>query len=573
MAVDARMRFENYVVGPANDGAVAAARAVAGAPGVTHNPLLIHGGPGVGKSHLLLAIGNGVADPAAVVEYLTADEFATQWKIASDVGATEALEHRLVRADVLLIDDVHRLAGRVDAERALAHLIAVREQTDRQVVVTSNGPLDRLEGMDSTLAKQLMHGVSVEISPPGGPTSSSAVSLDFQSFVSDIASAVADHVESWKVRVAEAVSSWNAAGYRTTALERLMDQAEPPANYEAVLRGFGATVRRLKELEAEAVTADPALAGHDPFRDPERLREAEALAKHAQSGAAELPGPSVEFSRNGFAVGASNQRAVHAADAVAAEPGRRYNPLLLIGPPGTGKTHLLNALGNELAKASGRTATVACVGAQAWADEFLGALRDGTADVWRQRYRRIDALLVDDLHAVAGKERTQDELFHLINDLLNAGKQVVMTSERAPRDLQGFDDRIRSAFETGLVVELAPPDAALTEQLYRRFLDGVPAGRLDPLARYLASRPVGSVSDIIETVQRLTAAADAVSTAVTVEMARREFDGPEPGPLIMPTPVRAMPAVSGIADVFFLDHEKVVWEWRDVPSRAIEELR
>ncbi len=222
----------------------------------------------------------------------------TQWDAAHATGGAAAFEGRLVGADVLLVDDLHRLAGRVGAQRGLARIVAAREQADRQVVVTADRGLDRLDGIESVLVKRLLHGVSVEIGPrgerPGTPAGGAprpAGSLDFQGFVSDIASAVAEHVEGWKMRVAEAVSSWNAAGYRTTALERLMDESAPPENYEGVLRGFGAAVRRLKELEAEAVTADPSLAGHDAFRDPERLREAEGMARRANSGATEAGGP------------------------------------------------------------------------------------------------------------------------------------------------------------------------------------------------------------------------------------------------------------------------------------------
>jgi chromosomal replication initiation ATPase DnaA len=415
-------------------------------------------------------------------------------------------------------------------------------------------------------------GASGLAAAPPAPAATGAAALDFQSFLTDIASAVAEHVEGWKSRVSEAVAGWKTAGYRTESLERLLDEPEAPANFEAVLRGFGAAVKRLKELEAEAVAADPGLSGHDVFRDPERLRAAQAMVQRARSGAVELPGPSVEFSRTGFAVGKSNQMAVRAVDTVAAEPGKRYNPLIIVGGHGLGKTHLLNALGHELGNASGGAATVACVSGQAFTDEFIAALRDGTVDQWRRRYRRVDALLMDDIQVIAGKERTQDEVFHLFNDLLGAGKQLAFTSVQAPRELNGLDERLRSRFEGGLVVELAPPDADLRQDLYRRMLGGAP-GQYDALVAYLGSRPADSVSAIIETVQRLTAAADALGTALTVEVARRELEGPEPTAAARPTPAGAAPAVRAASDVYFLDDEKVVWEWPDVASRVIEELR
>ncbi len=397
-------------------------------------------------------------------------------------------------------------------------------------------------------------------------------SLDFESFLTDIATAVTAHVEGWKSRVAEAVAGWQSAGYRTKALERLMDEPAPPSNYEAVLRGFGATVRRLKELESEAVEADPSLSGHDVFRDPERMHEAEAMVQRARAGAVDLPGPSVEFSRAGFEVGKSNQLAVRAVDAVAAEPGKRYNPLVITGPAGTGKTHLLNALGHELANSSGGAAAVACVTGQQFADEFIAALREGTVNQWRRRYRRVDALLMDELQAVAGKERTQDEVFELFSDLLGAGKQLAFTASQSPKEMTGLDERLRVRFEGGLVVELGPPDVAMREQLYRRFLDGVAADELDPLARYLATRPAAGVPEIIETIQRLTALADTGGMPLSVDVARRELEAPEPAPVGIPAAVSAAPAVRAASDVFFLDDEKVVWELPDVASRVIEEL-
>src|SRR6476646_5555343 len=137
---------------------------------------------------------------------------------------------------------------------------------------------------------------------------------EFQSFLTDIASAVAQHVESWKARVAEAIAYWTGEGYRTAQLERLLQESAPPANWEAILRGFGATVERLKALEQQATDVDGALGGDEVFRDPERLRDAEILLDRALAGATPPPGPSAAFTRQGFEVSSSNQLAVRAAD-------------------------------------------------------------------------------------------------------------------------------------------------------------------------------------------------------------------------------------------------------------------
>ncbi|HEU4989056.1 MAG TPA: DnaA/Hda family protein, partial [Gemmatimonadaceae bacterium] len=158
------------------------------------------------------------------------------------------------------------------------------------------------------------------------------------------------------------------------------------------------------------------------------------------------------------------------------------------------------------------------------------------------------------------------------NDLVSAGKQLVFTADHSPKELNGLDERLRSRFEGGLVVEVTPPDQAMRQQLYRRFLDGVAGEQLEALAAYLASRPAASVAELLDTVHRLTQSADAAGTTLSVDAAKREFDPPELAAAPIPTPATAAPAVRAASDVFFLDDEKVVWEWRDVASRLIEEL-
>ena len=192
---------------------------------------------------------------------------------------------------------------------------------------------------------------------------------------------------------------------------------QPPRrpNYEALLRGFG---RPSSSCASSSAGHDrrPALGGNELFRDPERLAEARAFVESALAGAVAAARTAAAFSRadvRGEPV--SNQMAVRAADAVIAEPGQRYNPLFLAGPSGVGKTHLLNAIGNELASTPAAAARVACVGAQLFIDELIAALQEGTIDRLRARYRAADALLIDDVQFVAGKERTQEELLAIRN--------------------------------------------------------------------------------------------------------------------------------------------------------------
>ena len=386
--------------------------------------------------------------------------------------------------------------------------------------------------------------------------------LDFQSFVSDIATAVAEHVDPWKIKVAEAVAYWSGEGYRTTSLERLLQNAGPTTDFETALREFFATIERLRTLEGEVTALDPALGANEMFRDPQRLAEAESLVSRALKGATPPPGPSTAFARAAFETGPSNQLAVRAADAVIEDPGKRYNPLFVYGPSGVGKTHLVNAIGNEIINVSGGAAAVACVSAQTFMDELIAALQEGNVDRWRARYRAADALVIDDVQFVAGKERTQEELFHVFNTLYGEGKQLVFASDRPPRNLDGLEDRLRSRFEGGLVVEIQAPDRTLRERLYAHYLNDVEMPDRDALITYLADRATSSVREVIGIVNRLVAASDIAGTPLSTAMARLELDGGIAAP--------GAPHVRS-ADTFFLDDEKVVWHLADLGSRLIED--
>ncbi len=432
------------------------------------------------------------------------------------------------------------------------------------------GAMNRLSAhqmLDGTLTPDQVRSIAGVPEPAAPPARSSVETDEFFSFLTDIASAVAAQIEPWRVRVGEAVAFWGGEGYRTAALDRMLAEKETPANYEALLRGFGQAVEQLRDLERQVTAVDPRLGGDERFRDPERLSEVMAFVETALAGAVPPGGPQAAFARHAYEVSSSNQMAVRAADAVVAEPGHRYNPLFLVGPSGVGKTHLLNAIGNELAISLGGPGKVACVGAQVFIEELIAALQDGTIERFRARYRSAEALLIDDVQFVASKERTQEELFHVFNHFHSAGKQLVLASDVQPKSIVGLEDRLRSRFEGGLVAELTLPDRPLREKLFTRFLADVRLQAPADLVAYLADRPATSVREIMGTVQRLRAGMEVNGGTLTLSAGRRIL---EPSGH---TPTSAPAAVSQAADTFFLDDEKIVWEWPDVAGRLVEELR
>jgi chromosomal replication initiator protein DnaA len=389
---------------------------------------------------------------------------------------------------------------------------------------------------------------------------------EFASFLSDLSEVVAQHIDSWRVRVVEAMTYWHQLGYVTLVLERALEGAEEP-DVDTLLSRYEASIRRLRELEQEAAKIDPHLAASELFHDPERVGEAELVLARLVGGAEPPPGPDPALTRSELEVGASNQLAVHAVDTIVDEPGKKYNPLYIYGPRGVGKTHLLHALGNELVGQSGGAFTVAVVNAEQFIDELIAALQDETIEKWRARYRMVDALILDDVDRCAGKERSQEELFHIFNSLFYNGRQIVFASTHAPKAIEGLEERLRSRFEGGLVVEIHPPDHALREKLYARYLAAA-GERLDrPLVDFLASRSVASVAEMHAIVGRLLKAAEVVGVPLNASFARKELEGGATAP------VSSRQSNGRDADVFFLDEEKILWDWPDVTGRAIEEFR
>jgi len=392
---------------------------------------------------------------------------------------------------------------------------------------------------------------------------------EFGAFLADVTVTVGKAVEAWRARVAEAMLRWQGEGYRTQRLEALLKQEAPSAVDEAIA-AFAQDVERLKALEAEVAELDPQAAGQSVFRDPERMREAEAAAATVRDGAAPPPSASAAFPLAAFAVGLSNQVAVSAARAVLDRPGKKYNPLVLVGKSGLGKTHLLNALGLELAQARG--AVVACLSTQAFIDELIAAIDGNRVDWWRARYRRATALLLDDIHLITGKDRTQEELFNLFNLLQDKERQLVFTAPTPPHTLSGIAERIVSRLEGGLVVELKEPDREVKRAVLERMLSAQHVTPEPALIDYLADRPADSVRGLVGVAQRVVAAAAAQDVPLTAGLAREVLEGQAPREARRSAGLRTSGiVVSSLGGI--KSRERVVWEWTDPGDRVIGEFR
>jgi chromosomal replication initiator protein len=392
---------------------------------------------------------------------------------------------------------------------------------------------------------------------------------EFAAFLTDVTVTVGKAVEAWRARIAEAILRWEGEGYRTRRLEALLEQETPLAPDEEI-SAFGRDVERLRALEAEVSQFDPQAAGQAVFRDPERLAEAEEAASRVRAGAAPPPGPSAALPFSTFAIGSSNQLAVNVVREVLEEPGRRYNPLVLIGKSGTGKSHLLNALGLALTAQPG--AVVACLSSQAFIDELITAIDGNRMEWWRARYRRATALLLDDIHLIRGKDRTQEELFNLFNLFQDLERQLVFTAPAHPKTLEGIEQRIASRLEGGLVVELAEPDREVRRSVVERALGQQEVPDDPALVDYLADRPVDSVRSLMGLLQRVVSAAAAQDVPVSAGLARDVLEGGTAAERRRTVGFRTSGIVVSSAGGV-RSREKVVWDWAAPADRLIEELR
>ncbi|MGC5165356.1 chromosomal replication initiator protein DnaA [Luteimicrobium sp. DT211] len=241
---------------------------------------------------------------------------------------------------------------------------------------------------------------------------------------------------------------------------------------------------------------------------PGGLRSAQHAPRHAEPvplGESSRLNPKYVFET--FVIGASNRFAHAAAVAVAEAPAKAYNPLFIYGDSGLGKTHLLHAIGHY-AQSLYPNVRVRYVNSEEFTNDFINSIGEGKAGAFQRRYRDVDVLLIDDIQFLQGKEQTMEEFFHTFNALHNANKQVVITSDLPPKQLNGFEDRLRSRFEWGLITDVQPPDletriAILRKKALQERLDAP-----DDVLEYIASRISTNIRELEGALIRVTAFAN-----------------------------------------------------------------
>ena len=227
----------------------------------------------------------------------------------------------------------------------------------------------------------------------------------------------------------------------------------------------------------------------------------------AATPAEDLPQLNPKYVFDSFVIGSSNRFAHAAAFAVAESPAKSYNPLFIYGDSGLGKTHLLHAIGHY-AHSLFPSIRVRYVNSEEFTNDFINSISEGSALAFQRRYRDVDILLIDDIQFLQGKEQTMEEFFHTFNALHNNSKQVVITSDLPPKQLNGFEDRLRSRFEWGLMSDVQPPDLETRIAILRKKASAEQLDAPDDVLEYIASKIASNIRELEGALIRVTAFAN-----------------------------------------------------------------
>ena len=230
-----------------------------------------------------------------------------------------------------------------------------------------------------------------------------------------------------------------------------------------------------------------------------------------------------KYTFDNFVVGNNNRFAHAAALAVAEAPATSYNPLFLYGGVGLGKTHLMHAIANEILR-NNRNSNILYVTSEKFTNQLINAIKDNKNEQFRNKYRNIDVLLIDDIQFIAGKERIQEEFFHTFNALHESGKQIILSSDRPPKDINFLEDRLKSRFEWGLIADISNPDYETRLAILRKKaqLDNIVID--DEILSNIANKIDSNIRELEGTLNKLIAKASLINSPITMEMAEKAIN-------------------------------------------------
>ncbi|WP_224983981.1 chromosomal replication initiator protein DnaA [Geomonas agri] len=270
------------------------------------------------------------------------------------------------------------------------------------------------------------------------------------------------------------------------------------------------------ELTEPKADKEPKAKGKEKEKEKEGEKDKE---KEKDKKPELVPNLNPKYTFESFVSGPSNQFAYAASQAVANKPASNYNPLFIYGGVGLGKTHLVNAIGNQILAKNPR-AKICYYSSEKFMNEMINSLRYKKMDEFRNKFRKMDLLLIDDIQFMAGKEATQEEFFHTFNALYESHKQIVVTSDKFPKDIPGLEERLRSRFEWGLIADIQPPGVETKVAILKKKSDMHAVNLPDDVALFLAEGATSNIRELEGMLIRLEAFASLTGKEITLSMAR-----------------------------------------------------
>lgn len=298
----------------------------------------------------------------------------------------------------------------------------------------------------------------------------------------------------------------------------------------------------------------------DLFSDSDQPTESVAYSRSNNQIANLDPGLNPRYTFTSFVKGNSNNLAAAAAMAVAESPARAYNPLFIYGGVGLGKTHLMHAIGNEIYR-NNHNARIIYMSAERFTNEMIDSIGEAKMARFRKNYRNVDVLLVDDIQFLANKERTQEEFFHTFNELHGASKQLVISSDRPPRQIPTLQDRLRSRFEWGMIADVQTPDLETRIAILKKKAEQCKVIVPSEVLTVIAERISSNIRELEGALTRVIAGASLSRKKISLELALENLSGILPNQSIHPVNIRQIQEI--VCDYFSLPVKDLLGNRRD----------